>query len=105
MVWKFDKTKSPIHCFNNHFKRVTCLLPLKEDLFLSASLDGTLRVWSLNKFQQLYCLNISEGQENPQTFVRMYDSGRKVLMADGTNVVVNQMHLILENYLVNDAII
>ena len=61
MVWKFDKTKSPIHTFSNHFKTITQLMPLKDDLFLSASLDGTLRVWSLSKFQQLYCLNISEG--------------------------------------------
>jgi len=57
-VWKLDGSKKLIHSFAGHFKEVSCLQPLKNspDQFLSASLDGTIRIWSLDKFQQLYCL-------------------------------------------------
>ena len=52
-IWKFDSSKKQIHEFKGHFKAVTSLVPVKNDLdlFLSSALDSTIRIWSLEKFE------------------------------------------------------
>jgi WD40 repeat protein len=101
-VWKFDNSKKQIHTFHGHFKEVSCLTPLNSepDLFVSASLDTTVRIWSLDKFQQLYQLSFNQNFFN---FVRVYDNGQRILTSQGDMVVVNKMHLILKNYLATDS--
>ncbi|XP_058856359.1 uncharacterized protein LOC117413679 [Acipenser ruthenus] len=51
-----------IHVFLGHRRPVTSLLrhPETESLFLSGSLDGTVRFWSLDTMEQLYCLAVFE---------------------------------------------
>ena len=77
-------------------------MPLKSepDLFLSVSLDCTVRIWSLDKFQQIYIFSFSQSGLN---FLRVYDDGNRVLFASGSQIIVNQVHLILKNYLVVDS--
>lgn len=55
LVWKFDtqgNSKKQIHSFRGHFKEVSCLMPARRepDLLISAALDSTVRIWSLDKF-------------------------------------------------------
>lgn len=52
LVWKYDTSKKQLHEFQGHFKAVSCLMPVKgePDLLLSASLDSTIRIWSLDTF-------------------------------------------------------
>jgi WD40 repeat protein len=52
LVWKFDDSKKRIHSFRGHFKEVSCLMPARRepDLLISAALDSTVRIWSLDKF-------------------------------------------------------
>lgn len=59
-VYKLENQKKKIHTFTGHIKEITCITPTKQDskLFLSASLDLTVRIWSLDKFQLLYTLNL-----------------------------------------------
>lgn len=102
LVWKYDTSKKQIHSFQGHFKAVTCLMPVKTepDLLLSAALDSTVRIWSLDKFQQLYMLHLpTEGL----SYIRLYQDGQRVLMAEGSRVTTNAVHLILKNYLAVDA--
>ena len=102
LVWKYDTSKKQIHSFQGHFKAVTCLMPVKTepDLLLSAALDSTVRIWSLDKFQQLYMLHLpTEGL----SYIRLYQDGARVLMAEGSRVTTNAVHLILKNYLAVDA--
>jgi hypothetical protein len=77
-------------------------MPVKTepDLLLSAALDSTVRIWSLDKFQQLYMLHLpTEGL----SYIRLYQNGQRVLMAEGSRVTTNAVHLILKNYLAVDA--
>jgi len=102
-VWKFDSSKRQIHVFNGHFKSVTSMAPLKDskDQFASSSLDGTLRIWSLDKFQQLYVLQLDSFLTN---FVRVYQHGERVMMGvEGAEIVINKVHLIVKNYLAADS--
>jgi WD40 repeat protein len=102
LVWKYDTSKKQIHSFQGHFKAVTCLIPVKTepDLLLSAALDSTVRIWSLDKFQQLYMLHIPT---DGLSYIRLYQGGQRVLMAEGSSVTTNAVHLILKNYLAVDA--
>ena len=102
LVWKYDTSKKQIHNFTGHFKSVSCLMPVKNDidLLLSASLDSTVRIWSLDKFQQLYMLHIPT---NGLSYIRLFQDGMRVLMAEGKNIKTNAVHLILKNYLAVDA--
>lgn len=79
------------------------MMPLKNepDLFLSASLDSTVRIWSLDKFQQLYQLSFNSSASF--NFVRVYDNGSKIITSKGSEVTVNSIHLILKNYLAVDS--
>jgi len=84
-VWKMENTKRLIHTFNGHFKRVTCLVPLlrEEEQFISASLDGTAKIWSLDKFNELYSLSFDGGVLD---FVRIIENGQRVILSDGIKV-------------------
>jgi WD40 repeat protein len=72
----------------------------ETDLLLSASLDSTVRIWSLDKFQQLYIFQIPT---NGLSFVKLYEEGGKVLIAESEQITVIDIHLILKNYLAVDA--
>lgn len=116
LVWKYDDRKfddngvhyqqyrlgRQIHSFQGHFKAVSCLMPAKNepDLLLSAALDSTVRIWSLDKFQQLYMLHL---ETNGLSYIRLCQDGRTVLMAEGSRVTTNTVHLILRNYLAAEA--
>ena len=53
-------TKS-IHVFKGHSRRVTSVTPVssKSTYFLSASLDGKLRIWCIEKMIELYCFDVT----------------------------------------------
>lgn len=66
IVWKLQKKKEIIHQFPRHIKQVTCLheIPNQPTQFLSASNDNTIRIFSLDKFTELYCFNLPAGVTN-----------------------------------------
>lgn len=116
LVWKYDDRKyddngvhhqqyrigRQIHTFQGHFKSVSCLMPTSSepDLLLSAALDSTVRIWSLDKFQQLYMLHL---ETNGLSYIRLCQNGRTVLLAEGSRVTTNAVHLILRNHLAAEA--
>lgn len=57
------KTKRKlIHSFTGHTKKVTSLANHPNNtMFISASLDSTVRIWCLDKFIELYCFNLTSG--------------------------------------------
>jgi WD40 repeat protein len=60
------KSKSKlIHSYTGHTKKVTSLVnhPINT-IFISASLDNTVRIWCLDKFTELYCFNLVAGLTN-----------------------------------------
>ena len=77
-------------------------MPVKTepDLLLSAALDSTVRIWSLDKFQQLYMLHLPT---NGLSYIRLCQDGQRVLLAEGSRVSLSAVHLILKNYLAVDA--
>lgn len=59
LVFKWDfkmATKQIMHTFKGHSRMVTQMKLIKDSYssFVSASLDGSVRVWCLDKFIQLY---------------------------------------------------
>jgi len=54
------QNQSSIHVFKGHSRRVTSLAPIasKNTYFVSASLDGKLRIWCIEKMIELYCFDI-----------------------------------------------
>lgn len=66
-TFKSNKTKRKlIHSYTGHTKKVTCLVnhPTNKTIFISASLDNTVRIWCLDKFTELYCFNLIAGITN-----------------------------------------
>ena len=57
---KIEQQKKLIHTYSGHTKHCTNMSPLKNfpALFMSVSLDGTARVWSLETFTHLYTIEI-----------------------------------------------
>ena len=76
-------------------------MPVKDDvdLLMSAGLDSTVRIWSLDKFQQLYLLHVPTAGLR---YIKLYDDGTKVL-AQGAKITTNAIHLVIKNYLAADA--
>lgn len=60
------KSKSKlIHSYTGHTKKVTSLVNHQiNTIFISASLDNTVRIWCLDKFTELYCFNLVAGLTN-----------------------------------------
>lgn len=56
-----QKSSKSIHVFKGHSRRVTSLKPIqgKSTSFVSASLDGKLRIWCIEKMIELYCFDIA----------------------------------------------
>eukprot|EP00347_Sterkiella_histriomuscorum_P010595 403375671 len=65
-VWKLINHRKLIHSFGGHTKTVTSLSnhPTQPTLFISASNDNTIRIWCLDKFQELYCFELLAGINN-----------------------------------------
>ena len=66
VVYKFDpsapvKKNKILHTFKGHTKAIKNLKPVKnsQSSFVSASLDGSVRIWCLDKLIELYCFEIS----------------------------------------------
>lgn len=57
------KTKRKlIHSYTGHTKKVTSLTSHPNNtMFISASLDNTVRIWCLDKFIELYCFDLVAG--------------------------------------------
>jgi WD40 repeat protein len=58
-----------IHTFKGHTRGVTSMVAVRTrnafgNTFVSASLDGTVRVWCLDKLISLYCFDINEGNSD-----------------------------------------
>ena len=103
IVWKFDDSKTQIHTFEGHFKAITCLMQVKDEpqLFISSSIDSTIRIWSLDKFKQLYILNLQPTDE--LTCVKFLNDGKKIVTAFGNHVKISAIHFILKNFLAVDT--
>jgi len=50
-----------VHVFKGHSRKVTSLAPVenKNTYFVSASVDGKVRIWCLEKMIELYCFDIA----------------------------------------------
>lgn len=60
------KTKRKlIHSYSGHTKKVTSLAKHSNTtMFISASLDNTVRIWCLDQLIELYCFNLEAGITN-----------------------------------------
>lgn len=66
IVWKLQKKKEMIHTFLSHTKCVTSLhhIPSQPNLFMSAANDNTIKIFSLDKFTELYSFILPAGASN-----------------------------------------
>lgn len=66
MVWKRQKKKQIVHTFQRHTKTVTSLqeIPNQPTLFISASNDNTIKIFSLDKFSEFYSFVLPAGVTN-----------------------------------------
>ena len=73
-VWKYQKQKELVHQFDGHLKAVTSLQNVQgqPNAFISASIDNSIRIHSLDSFQELYCYKLDAGV----THVRLIDHQR-----------------------------
>lgn len=78
-----------IHTFKGHSRRVTSLMPIKskETYFVSASLDGKLKIWCIEKMLELYSFDIS--LESPLQNSTVEDSiQNSILISDSIYALV-----------------
>ena len=66
---------------------------------MSASLDGTARVWSLETFTHLYTIEIP----SPITFCNLLSRCQIILSQGHGEVHVHQLHMIIENYMNSES--
>jgi WD40 repeat protein len=66
-----------IHTFEGHFKSVTSLQQHKvfPQLFVSASLDGTARIWSLETFQHQYTFELPTAL----SYIALFAGGKRLM--------------------------
>ena len=75
-AWKQKEAKKLIHQFTGHIKTVTSLMrhPRYTSVFVSASLDNTIRVWCIEvnlplifirhqRLVELYCFDLNKNQQ------------------------------------------
>ena len=98
---KIEDKKRLIHTFSGHNKNVTHLMQMKNfsSLFMSCSLDGTARIWSLESFSHLYTIEIP-GALN---FCTILSRCEYILAQSHEKVQLHQLHMILENFLNSES--
>jgi WD40 repeat protein len=106
-VWKYvqsgkvETSKRLIHTYTGHSKAVTSISPLDKypHLFTSVSLDGTVRIWSLEAFLHLYTLEV------PGTLIYAKILSRSDVIVSQTAelVQVHRLRMILENYMSTES--
>ncbi|CDW84829.1 UNKNOWN [Stylonychia lemnae] len=92
MVWKHQKVKKMIHLYTGHFRDIGALAKHPsgdESMFLSVSLDGSVKIWSLDKFQMLY----EFGFPYKATMCRFALSSKKVFIVQGSKILMNDLFL------------
>ena len=91
------KEKRLIHTYSGHNKNITHLVQMKNfpHLFMSVSLDGTARVWSLETFSHLYTIDL------PGTlyFGNILSRCTYILTQTSDTVQLHNLYMIIENYL------
>lgn len=98
---KVETQKRLIHTYEGHSKHVTNMMQIKNfpHLFLSASLDGTARVWSLDTFQHLYTIDIP----GTLVFCQILSRSDYIISQSHDYLQVHRLHMILENYMNSES--
>lgn len=70
LVWKYWQTKQLLYNFESHSGAVTSLQSIDShpDLILSGSVDHTIRIMSLEKYQELYLFKLAPGLSQVRFF-------------------------------------
>ena len=64
-VWKLTEDWKLIHSYKGHARTVTSLVNHPDkNLFISSSLDNTIRIWCLDKFVEIYSFRLISGLIN-----------------------------------------
>ena len=91
---KVENQKRLIHTYSGHNKNITHLDKIAQfpHLFMSASLDGTARVWSLETFMPLYTIEIP----GTLTFANILSRCSHIIAQAHEEVKVHKIHMILD---------
>ena len=104
-------SKKPVlmHTFKGHSRMVTSMRPVRDtpSSFVSASLDGSLRIWCLDKFIQLYSFQTEQIQSDSLgakvTDVRLLDDRTFAIMSKGPNkVTVGEISHLAKSYFISE---
>ena len=106
-VWKYiqsgkvETSKRLIHTYTGHSKEITSISPLEKfpQLFTSVSLDGTVRIWSLEAFQHLYTLEVP----GSLIFAKILNRSESIVSQTADIVQVHFLRMILENYMTTES--
>ena len=83
MVYKWDRANKRrfVHTYKGHSKAVPSMKPIKNKStnFVSASLDGTIRIWCLDKLIELYCFDIGNALNSGGSGISEVITGIKLL--------------------------
>ena len=98
---KTETQKRLIHTYSGHNKNITHIDKMKDfpHLFMSASLDGTARVWSLETFSHLYTIEIP----GTRSFCNMLSRCQFIVSQAHNTVQLHQLHMIIENYMNSES--
>ena len=98
---KVETQKRLIHTYSGHNKNITHIDKMKNfpHLFMSASLDGTARVWSLETFSHLYTIEIP----GTLSFCNILSRCSFIVSQAHNTVQLHQLHMIIENYMNSES--
>ena len=97
-----------MHTFKGHSRTVTSMKLIKDSYssFVSASLDGSIRVWCLDKFIQLYTFQTDQIQSNALgtkgTDIKLLDDRVFAVMSKGPiKVTIGQISHLAKSYFIS----
>eukprot|EP00347_Sterkiella_histriomuscorum_P004241 403361206 len=98
LVWKHSKNKKLIHKYQGHFREIGSLSKHPsgdESMFLSFSIDGSVKIWSLDKFNMLYQFTLPY----KLTMCKLFNNGTKIFAAQQNKIMLSDLHLNADTFM------
>ncbi|CAG9319560.1 unnamed protein product [Blepharisma stoltei] len=93
-VYKLGSRSKPIHTFDGHNRSILALAAHSNpNLFLSASIDCTMKIWSIEHFHLIYTFKTHSSPTNPINFISFIDSNTLATYT-GNKLSISRINLV-----------
>lgn len=102
LVYKLGSRLKPIHTFTGHNRTILALGPHSNpNLFLSASADSTLKIWSIEHFNLIYNFKIHSSASHQLSFISFVDSNTLAMYTN--KLTMSRINLVGEFFAISKS--